>query len=176
MDSLEPQHPSTLRATAIGCLLFLLLVVQFAVLYLFLYLFQLATYRGLDGAVPFVVQGAFTALLVVSAIAMIRREQPAGLLLGAGLLLLAAAPFTVFKGGCEVAATSQLVRPLPHLIWRGIGIGIETANNACSAYLNGILVGIGYVLLAWGLWLGTLPDIALRRLPLGVSTERARNG
>lgn len=171
MDSLSFRHSPLLRATAIGCLLFLLLVAQFAMLYLFLYLFQLAMFRGLDGVVPWVVQGGFTGLLVGGAIAAIRREKPAGLLLGAGLLLLAAAPFTAFGGGCEVTANTNTFRPLPHFVWRGVGIGFETPNEACSTYLNGILLGVGYVLIARGLWVGTLPDVALHRLPIPFNTN-----
>lgn len=171
MDSRRSRPSPLIRVTVIGCLLFLSLVVQFAVLYLFLYLFQLATYRGLAGVVPWLVQGGFSALLAVGGLAAMRREKPAGLLLGGGLLLLAAAPFTVFAGGCEVAANTNPFRPLPHLVWRGLGVGIETANTACSAHLNGILLSVGYFLLARGLWLDALPELTVNHLPIAIIVD-----
>jgi len=156
-------HAGPLRATAVGCVLVLLLVIQFAVLYLFLYLFRLVTYRNLPGAVPWLLLGGFTVLLVGLAARALWRGGPSGLLLGAGILLLAAAPFTVFGGGCEVAGGTGLLGPIPNLVWRGIGLGIETADGACDAYLNAVLVGLGYAAMAGGLWLDPATDAAIGR-------------
>jgi hypothetical protein len=146
------------------CALVLLLVLQFVVLYLFLYLFQLVTYRGVPGMVPWLLLGGFTVLLVGLAAGALRRGGPSGLLVGTGLLLVAAAPFAAFGGGCEVAGGAGLLGSLPHLVWRGVGVGIETANGACDAYLNALLLGVGYAFLAAGAWLDPATDATIDRL------------
>lgn len=158
MSPSTPRQPLVLRATGIGCLLFLLLVVQFAVLYLQMSLHQRVTFGGLPGFVPLLPLGGFTVLLLLLAATAVRRERPAGLLIGAGLFLLALAPFLARVGGCEVAGDMASLTPLLRIIRRGVFVGWTTANGACHVYLNGVLLAVGQLCLGAGLWSATMTD------------------
>jgi hypothetical protein len=92
---------------------------------------------------------AYTGLLLVAARKKYRRagtENPAWV----GYLLVAAAPFTAYGGGCSVAGP---LSPAAHLLRSGVRIGVELGEGACLTYLNGALLVLGYAMLAVGLLL-----------------------
>lgn len=109
-----------LRATAV-------VAGQIAVLTAFLWLSALTSTGGIAGVVTWLSLLGFAGWLFVAARGQYRRsgrENPTWM----GYLLVAAAPFTAFGGGCAV-------------------------DGACHAYLNGALLVLGYALLAVGLLL-----------------------
>ncbi|MEF8800717.1 MAG: hypothetical protein V5A38_07460 [Halolamina sp.] len=92
---------------------------------------------------------AFAGLLLVAARTKYRRagrENPAWV----GYLLVAAAPFTAFGGGCAVDGALPLGA---RLLRSGVRIGVELGDGACHTYLNGALLVLGYAMLGVGLHL-----------------------
>lgn len=166
------RQPTLLRATAVGCLLFLLLWLQIAVLYTFMNLFQRTYVGSLPGFVPWLVLGGFTSVLVVLAGRAVVRGQPAEMVLGGGLLLFAATPLVsnyVQGGGC--AGGGRTGNVVPHLTWREGGLLLQTANKGCDAYLNGPLLALAVVMLAVGLWRTTIIDSVVSTLLTGVESR-----
>jgi hypothetical protein len=104
--------------------------------------------RSLDGSLPDVVVWgpllAFSLGLVWLA-AVFRQDASTGLE-WLGPLLVAAAPFTAFGGGCHGSAS------VSSLALRLSGVRIAIDSGGCSTYLNGALLVVGATLLAVGLW------------------------
>jgi hypothetical protein len=159
----ETIHARRLRFTVLGCLLFGLLVTHVSVRYLMSALHGFTVYRGLDSSVLLVVSGIYTgSIIVLAAIAMARLETAGGIS-GAGLVLLAAEPFTtVFESGCQVSAGSGSSL-LPEVVVDGITVGISSWNGSCEASLNTAVIAVGLLCVAGGLWMGNFPAIALSR-------------
>lgn len=131
-----------LRATAV-------VAGQIAVLAAFLWLSALTSTEGVAGGIAWLPLLGFAGWLLVAAREQYRgtgRENPTWM----GYLLVAAAPFTAFGGGCAVDGS------LPsgaRLLQSGVRIGVELGDGACHTYLNGALLVLGYALLAVGLLL-----------------------
>ena len=70
-----------------------------------------------------------------------------------GPLLVAAAPFTAFGGGCSGLGSASVL----DLHRSGVRIAVE--SGGCSTYLNGAVLVLGAALLALGLWV-SLDDAA----------------
>jgi hypothetical protein len=70
-----------------------------------------------------------------------------------GPLLVAAAPFTAFGGGCSGLGSASVL----NLHRSGVRIAVE--SGGCSTYLNGAVLVLGAALLALGLWI-SLDDAA----------------
>jgi hypothetical protein len=64
-----------------------------------------------------------------------------------GMILIAVAPFTAFGGGC---GTAEALSTGVGLFRSGVRLGVDAGS--CVAYLNGVLVVLGYGLLTAGLW------------------------
>lgn len=122
---------------------------QLVVLVAFLWLFARTATDGIPGTVAWLPVVGFAGWLLVAAREQYRRagrENPAWI----GYLLVAAAPFTAFGGGCAVDGP---LPPGPRLLRSGVRIGVELGDGACYTYLNGALLVLGYALLAVGLLL-----------------------
>jgi hypothetical protein len=168
MSTDQMRQPFSLRVTAIGCLLTILLAVQFAVLYFVMYLFQLVTYRDLAPSLPWVLHLGFPTVLVLSALwiaVRARRRDTSGDtagLLGGGLVVLALSSVTA-NGGCEVSS-GGLLASAPTVAWdwhwywivfdlEMPAIGLQSASGNCDMLVGTVPLFAGYVLLATGLWL-----------------------
>lgn len=153
-------HP--IRLTVMGCVLFGLLVAHLAIRYLHISLFGFVKYRGLAPVVPWVILGAYILLLGVLAVVAVYRLERNGLAIGTGLLLFAVEPFTILNGGCQVSSSAGLAS-IPRVAWDGAAIVIWAWNGSCSMYLAYPLVAVALLLVAVGMWVGSLPDVALSR-------------
>jgi len=113
---------------------------------LFLQLTPTTQSSEMSASVAWVPLLAYTAALLWVAVGFYRRGTiPASSRLGS--LLIAAAPFTAFGGGCGTAdALSNGVG----VFRAGVRLGVDT--GACVAYLNGVLLVLGYGLLTARLW------------------------
>jgi len=160
MATAKEFHP--VRLTIVACLLFGLLVAHLAARYLHITLFGFVTYRGLAPVVPWVLLGAYVLLLGVLAVVAIYRLGRTGLILATGLLLFAVEPFTILSGGCDVSS-SAAPASIPRVALDGTAITIWAWNGACSMYLAYPLVAFALLLVAVGLWIGSLPDVARTR-------------
>lgn len=130
------------RATAV-------VAAQIAVLAAFLWLVARTTAGTLPNVVAWLPLVGFAGLLLVAARGQYRRsggENPAWV----GYLLVAAAPFTAFGGGCTVEGQ---LPPGVRLLRSGVRVGVEFGDGACHTYLNGALLVLGYLFLAVGLLL-----------------------
>lgn len=164
MSTTSTRTSTPLRVVGIICVLLLFLVVQFAVLYLFVLLSRSATWGNTSGYVPWLVPGGFAVVLVVLAAAVWRREQPAGMVLSCGLIVVALAPFIPPVGWCEVAGTSESLTPGVRIVAHGVSVGVMTDPPRCAAYLNGIVLVAGYQFMAYGLWMAAMTDSAIERI------------
>jgi hypothetical protein len=131
-----------LRATAV-------VLGQVTVLVLSLWLVATARTTAVPEFVAWLPLLAFTVGLLAAARNQYRRSS-GGNPAWAGYLLVAAAPFTAFGGGCAVEATFPTGA---RLIRSGVLLGIELGGG-CHTYLNGALLVLGYALLAVGLLAG----------------------
>lgn len=154
-----------LRLAVIGCGLFGLLVVHVSLRYLFSALFGFVTYRGLNPILPVLVLGVYTVLLVALGVIAAVHRGKSGIVLGTGSLLLAGEPLTstfVWGDGCEVggSAGSSL---LPEVTGDGAAVVVYAWNGSCSTSLNSVVIGVGVIVVGFGLWTGRLPDSTLAR-------------
>lgn len=165
--NMSPSHPSRypriLRAAAVGCVLFSVFLIHVAMRYLHISLFGFVKYRGLAPVVPWIVLGAYLVLLLVLAGLAVRQGERAGLALGIGLLLLAVEPFTILNGGCEVGSAGGTQTTIPRLAVDGVAVIVWSWNGSCTMYLNSLVLGLETLVIAAGLWLGSLPDVAFTR-------------
>lgn len=134
-----------------------------AMRYLHVSLFGYVTYRGLPPVVPWVVLGASLLVLVALAGLAVRRWSGPGLALGAGLLLLAAEPFAILDGGCEVGAATGAASIVPRVVVDGVAVVVYSWNGACDAHLHGVVLTAGVLSVAGGLWFSSIPGTVLGR-------------
>lgn len=122
---------------------------QITVLAAFLWLYARTTAGMLPNVIAWLPLVGFAGLLLIAALGQYRQsdgENPAWV----GYLLVAAAPFTAFGGGCSVDGG---LPPSVRLLRSGVRVGVELGNGACHTYLNGALLVLGYAMLAIGLLL-----------------------
>lgn len=104
--------------------------------------------RAVDGELPEAVVWlplwAFSLGLVW--LAMVFQRDASTRLEWFGPLLVAAAPFTAFGGGCGTLVGTPAVA----LHWSGVRLAV--GSGGCSTHLNGVVLGVGAALLALGLW------------------------
>lgn len=160
-----PIRPRSLRLTVVACLLCGFLVGHVSLRYLFGTLSGFVKYRGLAPVAPWVVLLFYLLLLVGMAVFAAVRQGVAGTTLGSGLLLLAAEPLVssfVWGDGCEVGSTAR-TSLVPEISVSGARIVLQPWNGSCSVSVTLAVIAIGLGLLGSGLWMGTLPEAALKR-------------
>lgn len=169
------RRSALLRLPVFGCLLGGSLVVHLAVRYLHVTLFGFVKYRGGPPIVPWIVLGVYLVGVVGAAGLAATRLEWDGVVIGTGLLLLVVEPFTIPNGGCEVSSTASLATA-PQVATDGAALIVWTWNGSCSMFLNAPLLGLATVLLAGGLWRGSVPDVVLARWRTLLTTANPASG
>lgn len=156
----DTRYTRRLRLTVLGCLLFWLVVIHVSVRYLQIPLSRFGTFGGVD---PTMLSLIYPVSMIVLAVVAIRRQGTAGWLSGAGFLLFAVEPPTstlIFGDGCLLTVSPNWSL-LPAVSINGIAVGLT--NASCGVSLNSVVLGLGVLCVAGGLWMGNVPAIALSR-------------
>jgi hypothetical protein len=160
-DTYQDHH----RRTVAACLLGGLLLAHVLFRYLFAALFGYVTYRGLAPMIPFIALGLYMLLLVTIAVGAVVRYRRAGLLIGAGLLVLALEPLgsaMLWGDGCEVGGGGKSLL-LPKVTIADLRIVVYAWNGSCGASLTPQVIGPGLGLVVVGFRRARVPARVLDR-------------
>lgn len=128
-----------------------MVLTQLVVFGAFMRLFDGTNAGSVPGFVPWVLLLGYLAALGLVAAAGFHYHGARALPLAFGLAVVLAASIP-FGGGCEVASGgSGLLSLLPQVDFRGLSLVLRSGTG-CTYPVVAPLMGAGYALLGWGLW------------------------